>query len=166
MSPRSEERLVGCRASGVGFVGVGEVVMSFCHARTNGRCWLTRIHTKNNAHKGAHLLISYSSWTSLLLGFRPNKRHSLALALVYLDPCLNSSTDRDIQSHWGLRWEVIFWTTLGTSYFAPPLRLGVLPLSKTLKGEGGTQDDFSRGGGPCEGLEKRWRTTTSSDRDV
>ena len=39
-------------------------------------------------------------------------------------------------------------------------------LARNLHSSGYTQSTCSQGGGPCEGFEKRWRTTTSSDRGV
>ena len=43
----------------------------------------------------------------------------------------------------------------------------ILPItSADLHSSGYTQSTCSHGGGPCEGFEKRWRTTTSSDRGV
>jgi len=39
-------------------------------------------------------------------------------------------------------------------------------LARNLHSSGYTQSTCSQGGGPCEGFEKRWRTTTSSVRGV
>jgi len=39
-------------------------------------------------------------------------------------------------------------------------------LARNLRSSGYTQSTCSQGGGPCEGFEKRWRTTTSSVRGV
>ena len=39
-------------------------------------------------------------------------------------------------------------------------------LARNLHSSGYTQSTCSQGGGPCEGFEKRWRTTTTSVRGV
>jgi len=39
-------------------------------------------------------------------------------------------------------------------------------LARNLLSSGYTQSTCSQGGGPCEGFEKRWRTTTTSVRGV
>jgi len=39
-------------------------------------------------------------------------------------------------------------------------------LARNLHSSGYTQSTCPQGGGPCEGFEKRWRTTTTSVRGV
>jgi len=46
-----------------------------------------------------------------------------------------------------------------------PRNSGTLPFL-FLYSSGYTQSTCSQGGGPCEGFEKRWRTTTTSVRGV
>ena len=73
------------------------------------------------------------------------------------------------------RWtfSALFWKSQ-TSYLidVPKVRFRFLQarscrsLARNLHSSGYTQSTCSQGGGPCEGFEKRWRTTTTSVRGV
>ena len=62
------------------------------------------------------------------------------------------------QAPWGTG---LFWRQL-QALSALPCR----SLARNLHSSGYTQTICSQGGGPCEGFEKRWRTTTISVRGV
>ena len=60
------------------------------------------------------------------------------------------------------QWRIdLFWQQL-QALSARPCR----SLARNLHSSGYTQSTCSQGGGPCEGFEKRWRTTTTSVRGV
>jgi hypothetical protein len=60
------------------------------------------------------------------------------------------------------QWRIdLFWLQLQASS-ARSCR----SLARNLNFSGYTQSTCSQGGGPCEGFEKRWRTTTTSVRSV
>ena len=76
-------------------------------------------------------------------------------------PCnIYADSENLCGSKWLLRID-LFWQQL-QALSARSCR----SLARNLHSSGYTQSTCSLGGGPCEGFEKRWRTTTTSVRGV
>jgi len=74
-------------------------------------------------------------------------------------------------THWSKRKRTFYCTYIRTTdLFWQQLQAlsarSCRSLARNLHSSGYTQSTCSQGGGPCEGFEKRWRTTTTSVRGV